>query len=935
MNKKLTINEIRRLWLDFFKSKNHLELESMSLIPKNDDSLLWINSGVATLKDYFSGKSNPPSKRLTSSQRCIRTNDIENVGLTSRHHTFFEMLGNFSIGDYFRKEAIEFAAEFIFKVLKFEKEKIYITVFKEDIESYNLWIANGVDKNHILMCDKSRNFWEIGSGPCGPCTEIYYDRGAKYDFNNVGEELFFKDLENDRYIEIWNIVFSEFNNDGKGNYTKLARQNIDTGAGLERLACILQDVPTNYDTDGFVSTRNTIEKYSVYKYDTNLYFEKNKDVKKVFINKSFSTIVDHFKAVIFAISDGALPSNKNRGYILRKLLRRSFLFLDFLKVNESHYVDIINSIVAINQEYYSFLKESVNHVIKTILHEQSLYKNSLTNSFRILKQILKEKQLDAKSLFDLVTTYGFPIEIVQSLQELIANKNDASSLLLAKELINAISHQQLEISVDKLNIDFTEFDNLFKHHREIANKNNSATGIESQNEELINLPVLDSKFDYEIENFEDAKVLFIFDKNWNPVTNIKNESCWVILDKTCFFATTGGQQHDIGKIDNFNVVDVVKSPQGYHLHYVENATFAVNQIVNAQIDSFVRKIMRKQHSSAHLLHAALKSVISRSIKQEGISKTMEKITLDFNYNQKLDFSQIVALEKEVKRVIKLNNKTTIFLKTLAEIKQMGAIAYFEDVYKKIAGKLRVVQLSDDSIEACGGTHVYYTGEVEDFQIINLISKGTGWWRIEAIASNYLVNNFKNTTYKTALESFKNYLKAYKEFNIKDAEIEALLNVDPCQIHYLELKKYNEMLKNKTNILKAHAEKDAIENKAVQFKNANFTNLDKNKTYFFKFNDIEKPVIQNALTNAINEQKEVVLIVVNQVNDTYNIYLATNNHFATSKNINLNDYSKILHSKLEGRSGGKPNFVQGSILKFDQQTFDQIIKLIDQKINYAK
>ncbi|MDE7112084.1 MAG: alanine--tRNA ligase, partial [Malacoplasma sp.] len=253
--KKLTTNEIRKMWLDFFKSKNHLEIESKSLIPKNDDSLLWINSGVATLKNYFSGKENPPSKRLTNSQKCLRTNDIENVGLTSRHHTFFEMLGNFSIGDYFRKEAIEFGAELVFKVFNLDPKKIYITIYENDQESFDLWVKNGAIKSHILKCDKTRNFWEIGSGPCGPCTEIYYDRGEKYDFNKMGEKLFFDDIENDRYIEIWNIVFSEFNNDGKGNYTKLARQNIDTGAGLERFACILQDVPTNYDTDAFVVTR--------------------------------------------------------------------------------------------------------------------------------------------------------------------------------------------------------------------------------------------------------------------------------------------------------------------------------------------------------------------------------------------------------------------------------------------------------------------------------------------------------------------------------------------------------------------------------------------------------------------------------------------------------------------------------------------------------
>lgn len=261
----MTFNEIRKSWLDFFNKKNHLVLDSQSLIPKNDNSLLWINSGVATLKKYFSGEENPPSKRLTNSQRCIRTNDISNVGVTSRHHTFFEMLGNFSIGDYFRKDAIEFAFEYLTKVLNLPIDKLYFTVFEEDEESYNLWIKLGALKSHIIKCSKDRNFWEIGQGPCGPCTEIYFDRGPKFDFNQVGEKLFFDDIENDRYIEIWNIVFSEFENDGKGNYTPLARKNIDTGAGLERLACIMQGANTNYDTDVFVYVRNEIEKHTNFK----------------------------------------------------------------------------------------------------------------------------------------------------------------------------------------------------------------------------------------------------------------------------------------------------------------------------------------------------------------------------------------------------------------------------------------------------------------------------------------------------------------------------------------------------------------------------------------------------------------------------------------------------------------------------------------------
>ncbi|MDE6894269.1 MAG: alanine--tRNA ligase, partial [Malacoplasma sp.] len=758
----------------FFKSKNHLEIESKSLIPKNDDSLLWINSGVATLKNYFSGKEDPPSKRLTNSQKCLRTNDIENVGLTSRHHTFFEMLGNFSVGDYFRKEAIEFGAELVFKVFNLDPKKIYITVYENDQESFDLWVKNGAIKSHILKCDKSRNFWEIGSGPCGPCTEIYYDRGEKYDFNKVGEKLFFDDIENDRYIEIWNIVFSEFNNDGKGNYTKLARQNIDTGAGLERFACILQDVPTNYDTDAFVVTRQVIEKYSSKKYDNELYFAKEKDFQKVFINKCFSVIIDHLKAVIFAISDGALPSNKDRGYILRKLLRRSFLYLDFLQVSFKDVPEIVKSIIEHNESYYPYLKENFKKVMESIEFEYKLYGDAIKNSFKILNELLSFKNLDAKDFFNLVTTYGFPVEVVQTLKELLDNNKNFK---LVEDILSSINPTKNKIDVNKLKIDFKKFDELFEEHRIIANSNNEQKGMEGQNSELLNLPKLNSSFDYEIESVENSEILKIFSLDWKPLNEVINNDCWIILDKTCFFATTGGQEHDTGKINNFEVVDVIKSPQGYHLHKVINATFKVGQKVSGQINSFDRNIIRKQHSSEHLMHAALKRVISKTIKQEGAFKSIEKITLDFSFNRKLTFDEIVAVENEVKRMIKAGTKTQVLMKSLQEAKDMGAIGYFEEVYKKIGDKLRVLVLCPESIEICGGTHVYNTADIENFMVTSLSSKGSGSWRIEAISSNYLVEKFKKSTLKKATEDFKSYLKEYDSLKLKDDEIEKFKKVD--------------------------------------------------------------------------------------------------------------------------------------------------------------
>ncbi|RJS93433.1 alanine--tRNA ligase, partial [Ureaplasma urealyticum] len=353
---KLSTNEIRKKWIEFFESKDHLFIEPKSLIPKNDPTLLWINSGVSTLKDYFSGKVKPPHKRLVNSQKAIRTNDIFNVGLTSRHHTFFEMLGNFSIGDYFKKEAIDWAYEFLINVLKIDVKKLWVTVFEDDQFTNDEWIKLGIIKEQIIKCNRDRNFWDVGNGPCGPCTEIHYDRGERFDPNKIGSKLILEDIENDRYVEIWNIVFSQFNNDGHNNYTELLQKNIDTGAGLERIACISQDVPTNFDSDVFMRITKSVEQFSEYKYDMNEYFHPNVTQNK--INFAYKVIADHMRATVFAIADGAIPSNKERGYILRRLIRRTMVLVRRLNINNLLWVDaVVDAIASTMGDFYTYLKD--------------------------------------------------------------------------------------------------------------------------------------------------------------------------------------------------------------------------------------------------------------------------------------------------------------------------------------------------------------------------------------------------------------------------------------------------------------------------------------------------------------------------------------------------------------------------------------------------
>lgn len=922
----MTFSEVRKSWLDFFSSKNHMVVESQSLIPKNDNSLLWINSGVATLKKYFSGVENPPSKRLTNSQRCIRTNDISNVGMTSRHHTFFEMLGNFSVGDYFRKEAIEFAFEYLTKVLQLDVNKLYFTVFEEDKESYDLWIKLGAIKSHIIKCSKDRNFWEIGQGPCGPCTEIYYDRGPKFDPDNIGEKLFFEDIENDRYIEIWNIVFSEFENDGNNNYTPLARKNIDTGAGLERLACVMQEVNTNYDTDVFVYVRNVIEKYTNYKYDTELYFAKHKDPIKQLINRAFSVIIDHFKACVFAVSDGAIPSNKDRGYIIRKLMRVAFLNMDILKINKNAISHIVDAIIKTMEDYYPYLNDNKKKLHEIFASEYDTLQVALSKSIKQFVDFINEDKIDEQKLFNLVETHGFPLEITKEIERLGSQKfleNIKENAIKNMEAIHFINQTIAEKfnykikPIKELKIDFDLFNKLFDKHREISKSNMGENAIDKQNKNLLDLNV-ESIFDYNTTSVKQAKVVKLFDKDFNEVDSINNQNGYLVLDKTCFYATSGGQLNDTGTINGINIIDVIKGPNGQHIHLFENGNFKLNQSVDGSIDTTRRNILTAHHSSEHLLHSALKRKIDMAIKQEGALKAPEKVTFDFHYHKKLDIDQIKKLEDDIKDVIKQSVDSKLFIVTLEEAQKLGALAYFENVYKKIKGKLRVIQLGENSIEICGGTHVKNTKDIQDFAITKLESKGSGTWRIEAIATKQLIDNFNKTTRKETIDTINNYFKEYKEMKIKDADFDKFLAIDFDKLHFIEIRQYLDQIKNSLNIIKHKFEKENQEAVIVELKNKLKSYVD--KINFVQLENIDRKILMQSLTNLVNENKESIYLVTNFVDNNYQYFLCANDEFLKSKDINLQPQSVIVNKELSGKGGGRFNFIQGN---FSEQNKDKI------------
>lgn len=892
---KLTTSEIRKKWIDFFVSKQHLFLEPVSLIPNNDPSLLWINSGVATLKDYFSGKTNPPNNRLVNSQKAIRTNDIFNVGLTSRHHTLFEMLGNFSIGDYFKKEAIKYAYEFLVDVLKVDVNKLWFTVFEEDDKTYELWQSHGVKKERILKCSRDRNFWDVGNGPCGPCTEIHYDRGEKYDFDLIGEKLIKEDIENDRFVEIWNIVFSQYNNDGNNNYSELKRKNIDTGAGLERIASISQDVPTNFDTDVFQAIIRAVEKHSKYQYDINEYFNKNQ--KQYEFNFCYKVIADHIRASVFAIADGAIPSNKERGYILRRLIRRVLIFVRKLEIqNNDWLVDAVDATAKSMGDFYSYLNvDTINKVKKIILKEVELFNKTLQQGLKIFNSSIVNNKLDKDVTFKLVDTYGFPIE-----------------------LIKEISRQQ------NVEIDLQAFEEMFKHHQQISNASKKAKAMEQQNDSLMKLDV-ESKFLYDIYELKNAKVIKVFDEDFNDVCELNDESGYVVFDQTCFYATSGGQINDTGHIvsdkKQYVVVDVIKAPNFQHVHYFENISIKLNDLVDLFINKKDRLSVSANHSAEHLLHYSLKQVINKDIKQEGAAKYPYKVTFDFTHHEQLQKQQLNQLEDYLNDLVKQDLKTQQKDMDLEEAKAIGAMSYFGEVYKKIKGKLRVIFIGP-SIELCGGTHVKSTSEIQKIKIVDCSSKGSGSWRITMITRDEnIVEYLKEKHSKNVFE----LNKIVNSFIVEDSKINKqlhqYLNYNNFSVNDFDfVDEHFELLKEQLIQAKIEFEKNNAKNEVVMIKK---TFSDESTVVVKKFDNLNNKNIFNALNELINEQQSKVFISFNIDGDKIQYLIATNERFAKQNQLNLNNWIKQLNELCNGKGGGKPFFVQGGCA--DANHIEELIK----------
>lgn len=693
--KRLTSKQVRQMWLDFWKSKGHEVVPSKSLIPVNDPSLLWINSGVATLKDYFSGKKKPSNPRITNSQKSIRTNDIENVGVTARHHTLFEMLGNFSIGDYFKEEVLDFAYELLFNIYKFDKDKIYMTYFEEDKATYDKWLSLGIDPSHLIKGDRDMNFWDVGQGPCGPDTEIFYDRGKKYDPQGVGIKLLQEDLENDRYVEIWNIVFSQFNNDGNGNYEELKQKNIDTGAGLERIVSIFQDAPTNFDTDLFMPLIKETEKLTGATYDKDNYFAGDKDQEK--INKNFRIIADHLRAVSLAIEDGAKPSNTQRGYIIRRLIRRAYRSGLMLGAKDETFLYRLVNVVSEVLDVYPLDIQKVESIIKK---EEMAFARTIKQGEELLNKELEttKGQFDFAVAFKLFETYGFPIELTE---EILQEKN--------------------------ITLDTSKFEKFKEAHAE-ASRGKTNSGMESQIQVIQDITSKQSEFGGYESLETNAQVIF---------KGEENSKWYVLLNKTVLYPTGGGQANDYGTIDGYEVLDVFKDKHGNVWHVLNDEIESSD--VKVEVDESLRIAKERNHSATHLLGFALRKVFGPQVVQLGSDNNEKRLRFDFPLNSRPQEGQLEEVEKIVNDLIDKDIKREYIETSFDEGKALGAITLEGEDY---GDQVRVVKFND-VIEFCGGTHISSTKSIEKFKIVKFESKGSGIFRIEAITSQKAVQAFED------------------------------------------------------------------------------------------------------------------------------------------------------------------------------------------------
>ena len=743
-----SLNDIREKYLSFFESKGHLRLPSFSLVPNNDKSLLLINSGMAPMKKYFTGEVTPPRSRVTTCQKCIRTPDIEQVGKTARHGTFFEMLGNFSFGDYFKKEATAWAWEFCTKVLEMPVDKLYVTIYENDDEAYEIWTKqNGVDPSHIVRLGKEDNFWEHGSGPCGPCSEIYFDRGEKY---GCGSPDCGPGCECDRFTEFWNNVFSQFNNDGNGNYTELAQKNIDTGMGLERLACIMQGVDNIFEVDTVQNTMKKISEIAGVKY--------HDDAKN---DVSLRVITDHVRSSTFMIGDGVIPSNNGRGYVLRRLIRRACRHGRLLGVNEPFLYKVCETVLEDNKVAYPELQDKAELIKKVILSEEESFGKTIDAGLARLDEYIENTEgtvFSGEDAFKLNDTFGFPLDLTKDVLE------------------------ERGMTVDE-----EKFNELLANQKATARAARKDAGADAWKNTSVKIDVEKTVFTGYTDFTAEAKVLALVNADGELVDMLgAGEKGSVVLDKTPFYATSGGQVADTGVITadgvEFDVEDTSKNADGIYIHSgtVKEGVVSIGNTVNAQIDADRRKSVMRNHTAAHLLQAALREVLGTHVEQAGQLVNDKEVRFDFTHFNPLTTEELNRVEAIVNKEILACAPVSMQEMPIEEAKKMGAMMLFGEKYGDI---VRVVKAGDASTEFCGGTHVASTGELGLFKIVSEASVAAGVRRIVALTGTGVLNylnecedtvKFASATFKSADNEVKDRITAIvAENKAKDKEIQNL------------------------------------------------------------------------------------------------------------------------------------------------------------------
>ena len=854
---QMGLNEIRSKFLKFIESKDHYLKESASLVPQNDKSLLLINSGMAPLKNYFAGVEVPPSVRMTTCQKCIRTGDIENVGKTARHGTFFEMLGNFSFGDYFKEQSISWGWEFVTQHLNIPEEKVWVTVYEEDDEAFGIWENQiKIPKERIVRLGKDDNFWEIGIGPCGPCSELYFDRGEEYGCDNLDCK---PGCDCDRYLEFWNHVFTQFNRDEEGNYGQLEHKNIDTGMGLERMACIMQGVDTIFDVDTIKHILNTVEKMANVEYG-----------KGGKTDVSIRIITDHIRAVSFLVADGVLPSNEGRGYVLRRLLRRAARHGKLLGIKENFLYKLVDEVIKVSGEAYPELVEKESYIKKVIRIEEEKFNETIEQGMEILASYIAdlkkngETTLSGENAFKLYDTYGFPIDLTQEILE-----------------------------EEHLSIDEEAFNEEMNKQRERARSARGNMDGESWKEDP--LSKLDSSVASTFEGYfelENSGIIKAIVKDNELVDSaVAGDKVIVVLDKTTFYPEGGGQAGDAGLLVNKNediVVEVIDTKKGAnntikHIGIVKSGMINTGEKLSTIVDKEIRMASARNHSATHLLHKALKEVLGEHVNQAGSLVTSERLRFDVTHFEAITKEELKVIEEKVNDVILESLNITCENMSINDAKNKGAMALFGEKY---GDEVRVVSMGDYSIELCGGTHLTNTSQIGMFKILSEGGVAAGVRRIEAITGRAVYNYLKEKE-----EIISNVCS-----NLKTKE-------DSLSQKVTSLIEENKSLSKELHDMKTKMSLQAVDSVLDSKLDVNGVNL-----VTTKFEGMDMNTLKEVADNLRDKLVSGVVVLANTTDDKLNL-VATATKDAVDKGVHCGNIVKSIAQIAGGKGGGRPNMAQ--------------------------